>query len=122
MIEVKTTEQATKLIIDNRFVSFTWHSNSCPVCDYLLKDLKGIEEECPEFVHATINKDDFDGDTMFTPSQFPWTFIFKDGHRISSPAGLAPRDKIINKYKDIINGTFKSQEQLEKEHLEQSSE
>lgn len=117
MIEVKTTEQAHKLVKDNKFVSFIWHSNSCPVCEYFLEDLQGIEEDCPEFVHVTINKDDFDGDTMFTPSQFPWTFIFKDGDRISSPAGQTPRDNILNRYKDIINGTFKSQEQLEKEQL-----
>ncbi len=122
MIEIKSETKAKQLIENNRFVSFIWHSDTCPVCEYFLEDIASIEQECPEFVHATINKDTFEGNMMFVPSQFPWTFIFKDGDRISSPAGQAPRDDIINKYKNIINGTFKSQEQLEKEHLEQFSE
>jgi len=117
MIDISTTEQAKNLINNNRFVSFIWHSETCPVCDYFLKDLKGIEDDCPDFIHATINKDDFKGDLMFIPSQFPWTFIFKDGERISSPAGQTPRSNILSRYKDIISGVFKTQAQLENEQI-----
>jgi len=119
MIKVISSEQAQALIKDNRFVSFIWHSDTCPVCEYFLEDLEGIENDCPEFVHATVNKDDFDGDLMFIPSQFPWTFMFKDGVRVSSPAGQAPKEVILGRYNDIISGQFKSQEELEKEQLKE---
>jgi hypothetical protein len=118
MIEITTHEQAKELIANNEFVSFIWHSDTCLVCEYFLEDLKGIEDDCPDFIHATINKSNFKGDLMFVPSQFPWTFIFKNGERVSSPAGQTPRESILNRYNDIITGAFKSQEQLEQEQLE----
>ena len=122
MIEITTSVEARNLIENNKFVSFIWHSKTCLVCDYFFYELQGIEDDCPEFIHVMIDKDKFDGDTMFIPSQFPWTYIFKDGERISSPAGQAPKEQILSRYNDIVNGTFKTPEQIEQEYIDLHSE
>jgi hypothetical protein len=118
MTELDNLYDVKELINNNRYVMIIWYDNECPVCEHYLDTIKGLPEDIPEYKYGLVEGKVYKGDKIFEPDISPVTFLFKDGNRLAAPPGSAPIDIIHQNLYSIIDGTFKSREEQEKEQLD----
>jgi len=117
MIEV-TKEEAKKLIKEQNLVSISWMTDGCPNCVHFeeLLDQASIELEGWNLYKIEIPFDS--KDLIFEPSMFPTNFIFNKGIRTVVAVGICPLEEVLKTYREIQEGTFKTDEMLEQEQLD----
>jgi thioredoxin-like negative regulator of GroEL len=99
-------EEVQEVIAKNKYTTFIWHSNDCPVCEYFLDDIKNIHNDLPNWSVNIVCVDDYDNVT-FEPDSYPTTFLFKDGKRVFIGAGQVPYKEVLRLHNDIETDKFK---------------
>jgi len=108
MIEVTETK-AVDTINTYPLVHVTWHKENCPVCEYFLPELEGIEESLSEWKFLSVNSTEhrrIAKQVLWEPTTFPITYLFVNGVRIFVAAGAAPLDAVVQTHNAIAEGTW----------------
>jgi hypothetical protein len=114
MKNLLNNEDILEFVNDNEKAIVIWHSEDCPVCEQFLEEMGKIESS---FVIGLVSKQSYK-QLLIEPSIQPTSFIFVDGIRKYVPIGFAPKDAIEEILNRMIDGTFKTEEQIEQEQLD----
>lgn len=99
-------------------VCIIWTNPGCPSCKFLLSQLEELEDNLKEWEIYIIEVDLNDKNLVFEPALYPTNFVFKKGERKLVAVGAAPKEDMLITFNEIREGTFKTQEELEKEQLD----
>jgi len=114
MIKV-TKEEALGKITEKEYVSVVWSTEGCPNCEYFEEILEGVEAQLPNWSIYKVEVPFLSQDLMFEPSMYPTNFIFDKGVRKVVAVGLATADEVLETFRNIESGNFKTDEEVMEE-------
>ena len=117
MIKV-TKEEAVQKVKEDDYVSICWMTDGCPNCEYFEEIMDGLAIEIPNWKMYKVEVPFLAEDLLFEPSMYPTNFIFAKGVRKVVAVGVAAQDEVLDTFKNIEAGNFKTDEELTQEMLD----
>ena len=117
MIKV-TQEEAILKIKEEDYVSICWTTSGCPNCAYFEEVLDEVNIDLPNWKMYKVEIPFLSEDLIFEPSMYPTNFVFDKGVRKVVAVGVAGKAEVLETFKNIESGTFKTDDQLTQEMLD----
>lgn len=120
-MEIKTANKALALVKRYPYVHVLWHKENCPACSHFVPELEAAEDQMSDWVFVKVDADEHKRITdqmSWEPTSFPISYLFVNGERKFVAIGAAPIEDVITAHQELVEGTWKSPEQLEQEQLD----
>jgi thiol-disulfide isomerase/thioredoxin len=119
MIKIETIEELDGVSkIDKTGIIL--YKESCPVCDFFIDEMSNWEDEIKNFVFYKMSLTDYKKErkihfeTMITPA----LSVYRNGEMAELLIGQAPKENVIEYFAKHNDGSWKSQDEIEKEQME----
>ena len=113
---LNTVEEVRNWVKVNKFAVVVVHSKTCVVCEHFLPELEGVKKETGEMYWASFDAKHIEKPFLET-NAYPSVMVFKDTERVFVGVGAAPIAEVKKVMEAILDGTFKSHEEIEAEQL-----
>ena len=113
---LETVEEVKNWVESNKFAVVVVHSKTCAVCEHFVPELETIVESTPSMSWASFDTKNIEKPFLET-NAYPSVMVFKDTERVFVGVGAAPLEEVKKVMGAILDGTFKSHEEIEAEQL-----
>jgi hypothetical protein len=119
MVKVKTIKELDDVSeIDKTAVIL--YKEDCPVCDFFVDEMTKWENDIPNFSFYKISLTDYKKERKkhFEPMITPALAVYREGSIAELLIGQAPKENVIEYFAKHNDGSWKSQDEIEKEQME----
>lgn len=118
---IELSERCAKDFVEHKgdFIAVVWYSHKCPVCEHFMPLLEEVSQELKDWQFVKVAYESVKSSNLFfQPNNFPSLYAFKKGERVFIAAGAAPKEAVIETLNSIVDGSFKSEAEIEQEQMD----